>query len=174
MKNNHRQLTFRNETCQSFLFFLISREVCGNQSCGERKEIFANYDGAIKALNKERLWLVAFVTLPELIIFCGGSLVSSSHVLSSESFNFWERSLVAICAAAHCFYDKDVRSLLEPEYFQAVIGRYNLSNHDEPGSKTASVWKIVLHPKWKFEESKNNADIAVVVLIEPDEFSNKI
>lgn len=63
---------------------------------------------------------------------------------------------------------------VEPEYIHALIGRFNLSNSNEKGSKVALVWDIILHPDWKYEGEKYDADIAIVVLTQRVNLSNQI
>lgn len=76
--------------------------------------------------------------------------------------------------AAQCFQNKGFSTISKPESVNALIGRYNLSDSSERGSKTASVQEIILHPDWKYDNDKFDADIAIVVLSEAVAFTNKI
>lgn len=49
-----------------------------------------------------------------------------------------------------------------------------MSVADEFGSSKALVFDIIIHPDWKFNERKFDADIAVVVLTEPVDLSDEI
>lgn len=79
-----------------------------------------------------------------------------------------------LLAASHCFQYKGISTPTEPEYVNALIGRHKISNRSEPGSKIHPVWEFILHPDWKFDEDKFNADIAIAVLKDPVGFSNQI
>lgn len=63
---------------------------------------------------------------------------------------------------------------MDPEYVNALLGRFNLTDNDELGSKIIPVWDFVLHSDWKFEEEKFDADIAIVVLTETVDLSRQI
>lgn len=76
--------------------------------------------------------------------------------------------------AAHCFQSKGIQKLTQPHYLHALIGRFNLSDHDERGSIEVLVGQIVVHKDWKQDDEKYDADIAIVVLIDPVEFNNQI
>lgn len=76
--------------------------------------------------------------------------------------------------AAHCFSEKGIQTQQEPENVLALLGRFNMSDRNERGSKKSSVCEIVVHPEWNYEDEKYDADIAVVVLAEQVEFSNQV
>lgn len=76
--------------------------------------------------------------------------------------------------AAHCFQYKEYLTPLEPANVNVLIGRYNLSNQNEVGSKIVSVQKIILHPDWDIRDVKYDSDIAIVVLAEAMEFGDQI
>lgn len=63
---------------------------------------------------------------------------------------------------------------MEPNFLKALIGRYNLSDNYENGSKFASVQEIIMHPEWNYRDDKYDADIAIVKLCNSVEFSNQI
>lgn len=77
-------------------------------------------------------------------------------------------------AAAHCFKAKGFQTSLKPEYLQAILGRFNLSDFSELESKSVLVQEIILHPDWNIYHEQYDADIAIVVLTQPVEFSTQI
>jgi hypothetical protein len=82
-----------------------------------------------------------------------------------------------IFLAAHCFRDKDQAEAVRSEHVVAMLGKHNLTNYNERGSKNFSVLAIVLHPEWEWDSSINSsfhADIAVVSLKTPTLFSRFI
>lgn len=138
-------------------------------SCGRRQGIEKN----------QWPWLVAFFKFPDETFLCEGSLITAQHVLSGELhkhiFRVEVRSIDDIVTGAHCFHRKGAQAeFVTPEYLQVSVGRLNLSDHDEIGSTTASVWEIVLHPDWKVESDNFDADIAISVLTEPVVFSDRV
>lgn len=77
-------------------------------------------------------------------------------------------------SAAHCFQVKgDVKIRAAPTVL-ALLGKYNLRIPNEPKSVESSVWEIILHPDWKSSSSLYDADIVVVVLEKPVDFTPKI
>lgn len=77
-------------------------------------------------------------------------------------------------SAAHCFKSKGFNVPMAPEQVRALVGRFNLKNHNESGSKNASVQEIVLHPDWDSDGDKFDADIAIIVLSQPVKYSDRI
>lgn len=63
---------------------------------------------------------------------------------------------------------------MPPELVEALIGKYDLNVTDEFGSKSSLVSDIILHPDWKWNEEKFDADISVVILMEKVVFSRQI
>lgn len=66
--------------------------------------------------------------------------------------------------AAHCIQDKYVEKKLEAEQIRVLLGRHSLKDNSEKGSQTRDVDKIIVHPEWKFEFLKYDADLAILVL----------
>jgi secreted trypsin-like serine protease len=64
--------------------------------------------------------------------------------------------------------------MLPRQYITAFVGKYNLSVTDEPGSVAHSVQEIILHPDWNSESVEFDADISIVVLRDPVEFSRNV
>jgi secreted trypsin-like serine protease len=58
-----------------------------------------------------------------------------------------------------------------------MLGKNDLSNFNETGTKNCSVKEIILHPEWQWDDNLNSlldANIAIVVLEENVEFTSKI
>lgn len=54
------------------------------------------------------------------------------------------------------------------------IGKYNLGSIDEAGSIREKATKFILHPDWKTNEIKYDADIAIIIIEKPVEFTTFI
>jgi secreted trypsin-like serine protease len=55
-----------------------------------------------------------------------------------------------------------------------MLGKHDLDNFNESGSRNVSVSKIILHPEWNVTQDNFNADIAIVILNEKIEFTRFI
>ncbi|XP_028288907.1 chymotrypsin-like elastase family member 2A [Parambassis ranga] len=74
---------------------------------------------------------------------CGGSIISSYHIMT----------------AAHCILS------MNPAYYRAVVGEYNLYKY-EGTEQFLKVDRIVVHPGWTDQLEKGN-DIAILKLASP-------
>lgn len=56
----------------------------------------------------------------------------------------------------------------------AIVGRYNLENAKEYDSKNHSIYDVILHPDWNFNEQKYIADLAIVTLYNQVELNDNV
>lgn len=56
----------------------------------------------------------------------------------------------------------------------AVLGHHNIGASREEGSVTRILKQVIIHPEWKYREVKYDADIAVLEMNRPVEFSTFI
>ncbi|CRL03701.1 CLUMA_CG016763, isoform A [Clunio marinus] len=103
------------------------------------------YNGKVVKRNQ---WpfLVAMMMVADGKFFCGGTLISRSHVLT----------------AAHCLQEKGQEAPLTPSKFVLHLGKYNLSLVYERGSIPAFPEKIKIHPDWNIHQEKYDSDIALI------------
>ncbi|KAJ6635913.1 Serine protease gd [Pseudolycoriella hygida] len=103
-------------------------------------------------------WLVAVYLnkATSLSFNCGGNLVSARTVVT----------------AAHCFKTSDRQ--YRPEEVLLFLGRFNILNWGETGSKTAEVQQIIIHNDYMKQESSYDADIAVVIMREKVQYTEYI
>lgn len=58
--------------------------------------------------------------------------------------------------------------------FDLLLGRYNLELSSEPFSYQRRVREIQIHPDWKYEDEKWDADLAILLMTQPISFSQYI
>ncbi|CRL03695.1 CLUMA_CG016244, isoform A [Clunio marinus] len=106
------------------------------------------YNGKVVKRNQ---WpfLVALMYTADGKFFCGGTLISRSHVLT----------------AAHCLQEKGQETPSSPSEFVLHLGKYNLSVVYERGSITAFPEKIKIHPDWNIYQVKYDSDIALIKIV---------
>jgi len=80
--------------------------------------------------------------------FCGGTLISASHVLT----------------AAHCADGAT--------YADVLLGAWNVREPDEPNRVEISSYELVVHPTW--DPSTLSNDLALIVLPSPVDFTDYI
>ncbi|CRL03726.1 CLUMA_CG016552, isoform A, partial [Clunio marinus] len=94
-------------------------------------------------------FLVVLMYTADGKFFCGGTLISRSHVLT----------------AAHCLQEKSQETPLTPSEFVLHLGKYNLSALYERGSITVFPEKIKIHPNWNIHQEKYDSDIALIKIV---------
>ena len=79
--------------------------------------------------------------------FCGGSIITSSHILT----------------AAHCTFDSKIDDVKEPEAIQVLVGMHRTS--DLTDVKILGVSAITNHPK--FNNNEGDYDYSILTLKSP-------
>jgi secreted trypsin-like serine protease len=156
------------------LFFVLFCHVLDNSevnsSCGFRN---VSIDGLTKI--GDWPWVTAFVYKPENSFFCTGSLISKKHVLSGNLKSILKQfNQTFSLSAAHCFHQKWFSNSILPEDVTAMLGKFDLSVFDEPGSLNSSINEIIIHPEWNANDFSYHADITIIVLSDSIEFSENI
>lgn len=76
--------------------------------------------------------------------------------------------------AAHCIHPKNLEKPHNYQDIAAVLGRHNIGVGREEGSVTRILSNMVIHPDWNSAEIKYDADLAILVMMRPVEFSSFI
>lgn len=129
-----------------------------NQNCGKTSFLSGLVVGGTQTYRGQWPFLVALHHLETDKFFCGGSLISAQHVLT----------------AAHCIRYKSQVKPLQADEFVALLGRFNLQFRYEQGSTTREISEVHIHPDWRVNSEKWDADLAIVVLVAPVKFTNYI
>lgn len=122
-------------------------------------------------------FLVSLHHLRERYFFCGGSLITSQHVLTGDCANFKLVSLIwlrTMFTAAHCIQYKNQRFLLTARELIVFLGRYKLGDSGDPNAVNSTVDKIHVHPDWNFSSESWDADLALLVLPKSVKFTSYI
>lgn len=103
-------------------------------------------------ISKRDSWpyLVALLDTKKGKFFCGGSLITLSHILT----------------AAHCLQEKTQSVIKKPSEVVAYLGKYDLNVNVERGSVPAFPSEFRIHEDWNVLDKKFDADIAIIRLDE--------
>lgn len=102
--------------------------------------------------------MAALIYEPKNQFFCGGNIITASHVLT----------------AAHCVQNKKLERQLEASTIAVLLGRYNISLRAEFGSEIRGVKEIKVHPSWNPRYVKFEGDVAVLEMDRAVQFSELI
>lgn len=101
------------------------------------------FSGNIEEKSLNLPWTVQLFERTTNDLLCMGTLISKQHVL----------------IAAHCLFPKPYHSsLMDTTNVQVTIG---------VGGTHINLMDVKIHPEWKFNEAKYDADVAVVTLLNP-------
>lgn len=140
------------------LLFVQFKQTLTKFTCGEKFVSTGLIVGGTYSVRGQWPWMSALYRKNGLKYICGGSLVSASHVVT----------------AAHCLQEKASSTPMSSEQLLVLLGKFDLSNSNEPGSIAKDVDRIIVHPDWKYDEVKYDADIAILFLSGDVEFSEYI
>ena len=122
--------------------------------------------------------LVAFYksSRGNLEFICGGSLVSKMHVVTAGSSIKWLITEISLnlFISAHCIQDKQSNKKRDAETGVVYVGKHNLDNWNEQGSQKRGVEKFIVNEDWKPFDIKYDADIAIIVVDSPVEYSQYV
>ena len=96
---------------------------------------------------------VGLVSTGEMTPYCGGSIVTSHHILT----------------AAHCTFDSDNNDVKDPVSIQVLVSEHDTMDSDV---NRQNVFKIRIHPRYNNEEG--HFDVAILFLSSPLTFSSTI
>lgn len=101
--------------------------------------------GTISERDKWPFLTALFGTI-ENKFFCGGSLISTHHILT----------------AAHCLLPKQAEVAKKPAEIIAFLGKYDLKVQHERGAVPVYPTELFIHDEWQALDTKYDADIAII------------
>ena len=134
-----------------------SEKDCADWSVPDQ-DPYSRIKNGIPANLGEFPWQAQLITFEDGVKdhFCGGTLISSKHVLT----------------AAHCFVNWITNMAIPKEEIKVITGRLSIYDY-EPQQVTSKVAKIIIHPDYSGPFTLNN-DIALLELVEPVPFNRNI
>lgn len=70
--------------------------------------------------------------------------------------------------------EKGAATKIDPREILVFLGRHNLTLVGERGSEMRSIRTVIVHPDWKFNEQKYDADLALLVMERSIDFTDLI
>lgn len=162
------------------LFFLNCFGVQKAANCGQKFSGVGNIFGGHRVISNAWPWLTVFLNKSKKTFFCGGSLISAKTVVSGKKIMYIDEEILILkvrksiiaykidnfynFSAAHCFRNKHQVKQTPIEAIAVVAGKHNLAVVNELGSSVHDLKRVVIHPDWKYNDSRFDADIAFIVL----------
>lgn len=128
------------------LSIAILQHSSANFICGRKQESSELVIGGTYSAKGQWPWLAALVYTKSQKYFCASTLISSKHVIT----------------AAHCLQPKHSRTRLKIDEVVVLLGVNDITKRHETGSKARFVSQIVLHPDYKYDDSRYDADLAII------------
>lgn len=144
------------------LFVIFLYNICqfsaNGFECGTSKHSEGFIIGGTFSKRGDYPWITALVNINTQKFFCGGTLITNSHVVT----------------AAHCINEKNTQMVLLPKDIAVLLGKHNLNVMVEKGSTTVYLDQIHIHPDWRYHTDDYDADIAILTFQRPITFSEYI
>lgn len=109
--------------------------------------------------------------------FCGGTLISTNHVLTGTVTIVFEQTGSLLnkdnISAAHCVQPKGATLPKNADDISLLLGKYNLTS-EEKNVIQSQVMAIHINPQWNASSFKYDADLAILVLNVKVSFSRYI
>lgn len=161
--------------------FLIIFELGGIQvienECGTTNFTLPFIAKGSQTIRGEWPFLTALYLVKKPKYHCGGTLISSKHVLTGTvefTFRIGFHTNSTKILAAHCIQNKFSSISLHPNDLIVILGAYDLTSRNERGTLTRNVSKINSHPEWDEDYEKYDADLAILLLSEYVTFTDYI
>jgi secreted trypsin-like serine protease len=132
----------------TFLLFVQFKPSTTKFTCGKKFISTGLIVGGTYSARGQWPWMAALYMKSTRKYMCGGSLVSKSHVVT----------------AAHCVQQKGTPIKMNSAELSVLLGKYDLSSNNEQESVIKDVKLVVVHPDWRFDDVKYDADISILFL----------
>ena len=107
----------------------------------------------MNTLEYRKFLQVGLVSPSDMAPYCGGSIITSRHILT----------------AAHCTFDENIDDIKEPESLEVLVGDHDITDFVVDRH---NVLAIKNHPK--FSNTKADYDVSILILISPITFSSVV